>query len=349
MNRFFNFFAFIFLIIITSCSEKDQDSISSEDDSITLENYQKITSLNYYIFDNKEDVMNKTLSSCSNSSFNLKSSISGDTIESMWDIQCKLEKFYSDTTATDEYIQSNVNSIVDEYSDIMEMDEDSTYHVVIYDPDIASKFNSNGILAVNDTIYLINKNYIYEYLLDGDDISLIKSQKRIITQGNIEDVELTSSTENSVTLKTSTNVSLTESGDWTSNKIYYRLKVRRKVQVWLYVQHIGDLGAKMGAVSLYWKHSGISGNWRHGNGENSLKFVCSSFTYVNGKTSEDVTITNVESKEGKESSRYLHAADSYTNMDYDESYTIVSPIVTFYWKVSDCSNTGYVFTDFKDE
>ena len=151
-------------------------------------------------------------------------------IETMWDVLMTLEDLVSDSTKKDEY-----NAFVGRYSNILKQTEDGDYDLITNVPLIAQNFNSDGILQIEDYIYVLEKDSLFKY----------KSQ-----DGRIIPVSVFGRSTESNSLKSTT---VTKTGPWQSNDVWYQFSSKYKVKVWIFLEQNGDLGAAHGARSKYYK------------------------------------------------------------------------------------------------
>lgn len=249
-------------------------------------------------------------------------------VETMWDVYQEIVEYSVDSTKQTEYQEA-----VEQYSDILKPIGNNEYELIISDPVVAQKFNSNGVLAVDNNIYLAEEDKITKYEQEGETLRMVDEFDRI---AEIPD-EIGGGSGGGGDAPT--DLVITKTGEWLSNPIAINVSSHRKVKVWLYSETYGDIGASVGAKSKYYRD-----NWKDHSGSNRLEFKCTKFTYTNYSGLQknlysECALDNTTKRV------HLYAANRYVNMDGDKSFTITNPVVKFY-RDSDGSGTAFVFDDF---
>ncbi len=287
-----NFLLILLIIAISSCHRDDSISSSSVLSAQDQENLEKIQSASYYTFDSKTDLLTDSVV--------LDSTLD---VETMYDVSEMLEAAIGDSTLTDVYF-----NIVDQYSDILEEVEDSDYTVIVKSDILEKRINSNGVVAVGDSVYVFDNEKTYKYLYTSDGISLIETF----------DVNITILKDIVVSLTNySRPYTVSDDADADTEEISLNhnfVKNNRKAAIHGYVVKVADLTYTLGATITWYKKNVWS--WK--------KYNCSclfSITY-DLSTSDGTSETNTVWCPNQTTSAHQHSisqniADSEGGLTFD--------------------------------
>ena len=206
------------LIALCSCNTNDEIKYSETD----LANLEKIKSAKYYTFHSKEEVLSES------------SVLNSTQVETMLDVENRLNT-YLETGIVDE----GYEAIASEYADILEVEDDGEYKAIIYSPKLSGKINSNGVLGINDSVYVYSKDVTYKYLYKNNRIVLI------------ETFDHTATSLKGYIYSYSGNKPFYIYNDWEPN---YKKFTRsgRRVKVYGYLQRVDDFGFIIGSKTKYY-------------------------------------------------------------------------------------------------
>ncbi|WP_461630457.1 hypothetical protein [Labilibaculum euxinus] len=306
------------LVIATAFIFASCDKCNEVDTTQNNEQLNKISASEFLSFDSNLDVMSP--------SGNTKAK---SQIKTMWDAYQEVVNYSVDPEKEAEYQQA-----IEQYSSILKPIGNNEYEMIISDPIVAQKFNSNGVLAIGNNIYIAEVGKITKYAKEDGIFKLVKEFNRPFEE--IQDIEIDSS---SFTNTTKSAQVITKTGEWTSDSYSIKVSRRRRIRVWMYAETYGDIGASVGAKSKYYRK-----HWKDKKGDNRLEFKCSELTYTNS-SGISKTINNETAMSNTKDRVHLYAANRYVNMNGNKEYSITNPIVKF-WRSSTGSGTAYVFDDF---
>ncbi|WP_421920779.1 hypothetical protein [Marinifilum sp.] len=137
-------------------------------------------------------------------------------VETMWDAYQEIVEYSVDSTKQTEYQEA-----IEQYSDILKPIGNNEYELIISDPVVAQKFNSNGVLAVDNNVYLAEEDKITKYEQEGETLRMVAEFDRFAEipdgggSGGYTPVDFV----------------ITKTGEWLSNPIAVNVSSHRKVKV----------------------------------------------------------------------------------------------------------------------
>lgn len=234
----------------------------------------------------------------------------------MFDVLLELDNYATDSSKIELY-----NSLVKKYSHLLTQDEDGCYNLIIKDPVVADKFNENGVLGLNEFIYVIEKNSIYKY--------------KNTTVGN----QLVEVFDRNAGMRLKSTALVQETGPWVSEEIRYSVSSQRKIKLTIFCESYGDLGCSIGAHTSYHRK-----NWRSHTGDNRLEFSASKIEYTDTEGDLHTELNQMFFDNTKDRVN-LTAATRYTTMDISVMHKIENPVVKF-WRDTDGAGTAFLFDIF---
>lgn len=308
-NNFISLVAIAAFMFVSCDKSNDVETIQNED------HLNKINASAFITFENNSDVMTPSGNTKANAE-----------IKTMWDAYQEVVDYSVDPEKEAEYQQA-----LEQYADILKPIGNNEYGMIISDPVVAKKFNSNGVLAVGNNVYLAEAERITKYEREGETLRHVEEFERpfAFDEGG-----------GGQTGTPSSDYVITKTGEWLSNSHAVKVSSRRRVRVWMYAETYGDIGVSVGARSKYYRK-----NWKDHKSNNRLEFKCTKFTYTNSNGVLK-TIYNETAMANTRDRVHLYAANRYVHMDGKKEYIITNPVVKF-WRGSSRSGTAFVFEDFQ--
>ncbi len=233
MKQINSILVFLLLLSVFSCNKDTTKSSSEKEYSETdLTNLEKIQSSNYYTFSTKEEVLSDS------------TVLDSTSVETMYDVENRLNTYLETGNIDDGY-----EEIASNYKDILVQDDDGEYRSIIYSPILSSKINSNGVLAINDSVYVFANNMTYKYLFENEQITLIDSSS--YSTSILKSINFSEGNDPFYIYE-----------DWEPS---YRQITRssRRVKVYGYVQAVDDFGFIIGSKTKYYnKYLGSYHLWK---------------------------------------------------------------------------------------
>ncbi|MCY1636559.1 hypothetical protein [Marinifilum sp. D737] len=186
---------YFYLIAVAAATMFTACDDSNNVESVKNENHlNKINASAFITFANNTDVMTASGKTKANAN-----------VETMWDAYQEIIEYSVDPEKEAEYKQA-----VEIHADILRPIGNDEYELIISDPVVAQKFNSNGVLAVGNNVYLAETDRITKYEREGEDYRMIDEYDRPYEIGEVDG-------GGGYTGPSNNDLVITKSGEWLSN------------------------------------------------------------------------------------------------------------------------------------